>query len=243
MALLLTCVWVCGIVGIATLLRKPPPPRIYLPILSFPITLGVFLSAILPRYAGRNDSARGADSSPSPRNRKRFASAPVALRWVCITLAATGVVYSLGSQYERGRVNSRRSEAFYHELASIAQDPEKLYIVWGACMPFELLRPTDNLQWLSNLRLLLWGWPQQCPFYSDMKRQFRINDLPRELADRPDIVLVSDQACLRLLINYIGEHYGREARFEQVAPMASVAMFRASGTAHIANSGANTPPK
>jgi hypothetical protein len=243
MTLLLTCVWVCGIIGIATLLRKPPPARIYLPILSFPITLGVFLGAILPRSAGENQSANGANTSPPMRNRRRLWSAQFALRLACIALAAIGVVRSLGSQYDRGRLNARRSEVFYHELASIAGDPEKLYIVWGACMPFELLRPTDNLSWLSNLRMLQWGWPQQCPFHGDMKRKFGINDLPRELADRPDIVLVSDQACLRLLVNYIREHHGREARFEQIAPMASVAMFRASGTAHIATSGPHSTPK
>ncbi|HJS07767.1 MAG TPA: hypothetical protein VJ809_08900 [Pirellulales bacterium] len=243
MTLLFSCVWICGIIGIATLLRKPPPPRIYLPILSFPITLGVFLAAIMPRFASRNDSASGPDKSPSPRHRKHFASAQLAVRWACIGLAAFGVVQSLGSQYERGKVNSRRSEAFYQELASIARDPEKLYIVWGACVPFELLRPMDNLKWLSNVRMLLWGWPQQCPFYGDMKRQFGINDVARELADRPDIVLVSDQACLRLLIDYIREHHGREARFEQIAPMAGVAMFRASGAAHMATSGAHPTTK
>ncbi len=40
-ALLLTCVWICLVLSAATLLRKPPPPRIYLPILSFPAALAI----------------------------------------------------------------------------------------------------------------------------------------------------------------------------------------------------------
>jgi hypothetical protein len=225
--LLVSCLWVCAIVLVATLLRKPPPARIYLPILSFPLGLTVFLGAVWPiPWRGKNPADTLEPSPPRPKGTHR--SWPkTAVQTACVALAAIGVVVGLGTHYARGRDKSERSEAFYRELASIADDPEKLYIVWGASMPYELLRPGDNLQWLSNLRVLQWGWGQQCPFHNDMKLIFGIGDLARELADRPDVTLISDPILLPFLATYIREHHGREVAFERTGQFLTAVVTRA----------------
>jgi hypothetical protein len=131
-----------------------------------------------------------------------------------MALATIGLVSCLAAQYKRGRQNYAKSEVFYHELTKIAQDPRQLYVAWGTGMPLELMRPTDNMLWLSNLRMCVWGWTQQCPFHRDMKARFGASDLPRELAGRPDITLICHPTCLPLMKNYIREHHGREVAFE-----------------------------
>ncbi len=127
----------------------------------------------------------------------------------CITCAVFATVDSLAAQFDRGQRNSDRSSAFYSELATLAAQPDRLYVCWGASLPCELLSPWDNLSWLKDLRMVQLGWPQQCPFHTDMKRRFGIQDLAGELPDRPDITLICDPACLNLMSNYIRQRHGR----------------------------------
>jgi hypothetical protein len=225
--LLLSCLWVCAIVLVATLLRKPPPARIYLPILSFPLGLAVFLEAVWP--TSRRGKHPLPTEAPSPLRPRGTSSARVrlAVQSACIALAGFGVVEGVGRHYDRGQINAERSEVFYRELESIAGDPDKLYISWGASFPIELLRPTDNLQWLANLRNLSWGWSQQCPFHDDMKLVFGLSDVARELADRPDVMLICDPVCLPLLATYIREHHGREVAFERTGKFLTAVVARA----------------
>ncbi|HJS07766.1 MAG TPA: hypothetical protein VJ809_08895 [Pirellulales bacterium] len=222
--LLLSCAWVIAIVLVTTVMRKPPPPRIYLPVLSFPLGLAVLLGAMLPACASETQPTSPDPASPAPQRRKQF---PITLRFACMALATIGVISCLAGQYKRGRQNYARSEVFYHELAKIAQNPHQLYIAWGTGMPFELMRPTDNLQWLSNLRMVIWGWTQQCPFHRDMKSRFGASDLPRELTSRPDITLICHPTCLPLMKNYIREHHGREIDFESAGQLLTSVLARA----------------
>ena len=66
-ALLLTCLWVGGMLCVITVLRKPPPPRVYLPMLAFPAALALTLGAALRGSAARKRGPRvaveGIDSS------------------------------------------------------------------------------------------------------------------------------------------------------------------------------------
>jgi hypothetical protein len=239
--LLLTCVWVVAIVLVTTVMRKPPPPRIYLPVLSFPLGLAVLLGALLPALASAKDPTSDGPPSPTPRWRRRF---PIQVRFACIALATIGIASCLWAQHKRGRQNYAKSEVFYHELAKIAKDPNQLYIVWGVGMPFELMRPTDNMQWLSNLRMCIWGWTQQCQFHRDMKARFAASDLPRELPDRADITLVCHPACLPLMANYIREHHGREVVFEHTGRLLTSVLARAMPTSPpVLASQKNPPPQ
>jgi hypothetical protein len=225
--LLLSCLWVIAIILVATLLRKPPPSRVYLPALSFPLGLAVFLEAVWPASLRPKHSPPPKAPSllrptraPSPRVR-------IAVQSACIALAGFGVVNGVVRHYDRGRTKAEQSAVFYRELEAIAGDPDKLYITWGASFPIELLRPTDSLQWLVNLRNLSWGWSQQCPFHDDMKLVFGLSDVARELADRPDVMLICDPVCLPLLATYIREHHGREITFERTGKFLTAVVARA----------------
>jgi hypothetical protein len=242
--LLLTCAWVVAIVLVTTVMRKPPPPRIYLPVLSFPLGLAALLAAMLPGLTStqQQPSDDSPSTSPTPlRRRKQF---PITVRFACIALATIGVLSCLAAQYKRGRQNYAKSEVFYHELAKIAQDPHQLYIVWGTGMPFELMRPTDNMQWLSNLRMCIWGWTQQCQFHRDMKASFGASDLTRELMSRSDITLICHPTCLPLMKNYIREHHGREVAFVSTGQLLTSVLARAVPAAPaVIASQKNTPPQ
>jgi hypothetical protein len=239
--LLLTFGWVCGIVLVTTVMRKPPPPRIYLPVLSFPLGLAALLAAMLPALTSEKPPPYVDLTPPWSRRRKRF---PITVRFACMALATIGLVSCLAAQYKRGRQNYAKSEVFYHELAKIAQDPHQLYIAWGTGMPLELMRPTDNMLWLSNLRMCIWGWTQQCAFHRDMKARFGASDLPRELAGRPDITLICHPTCLPLMKNYIREHHGREVAFESTGRFLTSMLTRTvPASPAVIASQKNTPPQ
>ena len=224
---MITCVWIGAVLCAATLLRKPPPPRIYLPILSFPAGLALFLAGlrnISPRSSG---VARLTDSWVT-RARKVLTRGHFAVQASCIACACFAVIDSFGAQLDRSGNKTERSDAFYSQLEKLIAEPDKLYVSWVRSFPCDLLSPWDNLQWLDGLRMVQLGWPQQCPFHADMKRRFGIQDLAGELPDRPDITLICDPACLTLMSNYIRQHHGREVEFERTGQFVNAALARVS---------------
>jgi hypothetical protein len=189
--------------------------------------LAVFLEAVWPTSLRPKHSLPPKAPSPLRPTRAPSPRVRIAVQTACIALAGFGVVNGVVRHYDRGRTKAEQSEVFYRELEAIAGDPDKLYITWGASFPIELLRPTDSLQWLANLRNLSWGWSQQCPFHDDMKLVFGLSDVARELADRPDVMLICDPVCLPLLATYIREHHGREITFERTGKFLTAVVARA----------------
>jgi hypothetical protein len=241
--LVLTWFWVCGMLWVTTILRKPPPPRVYLPMLAFPSALALILGDTL-RGCGLRIKFRLPTILATRFDRhfraivrrldvwntriswlSKHAMARRATAVAIVALAAFGATSSLSRQIDRRARIRERSQTFHRELAMLASQPEKLFVGWGASVPFELLAPLDNLQGLSNLHMLQLGWTQQCAFHAEMKSRFGVTDLTRDLLSRPEIVLICEQACLRLMVDYIRQHHGIDPPFAQIAPFANVAMF------------------
>jgi hypothetical protein len=227
-ALLLTCLWVVGMLCAITFLRKPPPPRVYLPMLAFPAALALTLGPALRGSAARSAALwwRWKISIPQFAFQKKLSiTTRRVIPAACVVLAAFGAMSSLSRQLDRRARVYERSQKLHQELAALASQPDKLFVGWATSIPFEVLNPLDSLQSLSHLHMLQFGWTQQCAFHADMKARFGITDLPRDLLDRPDIVLICDQACLRLMVDYIRQHHGIDPPFAQIAPFANAAMF------------------
>jgi hypothetical protein len=233
-------------------LRKPPPPRVYLPALAFPSALALFCSTwhIRGPLAGATSKLISPKSNIWPKARahqgllsgepglERFVSA-AASRWswpriawsfvvsLSVLLGIYAAAFNLAEQYKRGRQQRRLSNRFYEEFARIQPTDDTLYVCWGASVPFELIRPTDNLQTFSGFRSLHLGWPQQCPFHEDMKERFDIPYLTRQLYERPNVVLIAHPACLPLYATYVREHFATEIRFETLGELTSAVLARA----------------
>jgi hypothetical protein len=144
-----------------------------------------------------------------------------------VLLGIYAATLNLSEQYQRGRQQRRLSNRFYEEFARIQPTQDTLYVCWGVSLPFELIRPTDNLQTFANFRSLHMGWPQQCPFHEDMKERFDVPYLTRQLYERPNIVFIAHPACLALYANYVREHYATEIRFETLGEVTSAVLARA----------------
>jgi hypothetical protein len=235
-----------------SVLRKPPPPRVYLPALAFPSALALFCSAwpIRGSLAGAARAAITSSSNVLPRSRvpegllsaepglegcisvpaRRWSPPRIAWSFVVslsVLLGIYAATLNLVEQYERGKQQRRLSNRFYDEFAGIQPTDDTLYVCWGASLPFELIRPTDNLQAFSSFRSLHMGWPQQCPFHDDMKERFDVPYLTRQLYERPNVVLIAHPACLSLYATYVREHYATEIRFETLSELTGAVLARA----------------
>ncbi len=226
-AVLLTVVFVVALITATIILRKPPPARVYLPVLAFPSALALFCSAWHARGSTSNANPHASTLTGSWQWNRVGWSFVVSLS---VMLGLYAGILNMLEQYDRGKQRRRQSNHFYEQLARLDPRPDNLYVCWGAAMPFEHIRPIDNLQWLAGFRALHMGWPQQCPFHDDMKERFDVPYLARQLYERSNVILIAHPACLKLYANYVREHFSTEISFELLGELSEAVLARASPT-------------
>jgi hypothetical protein len=207
---------VCGLIGYLILFSKTPPSRVYVPTLAFPLAVAaclahggkflpprrfrMWLRMVLSRAAGWQRTVR------LPLT-MYVAAAVVAMMWV-------GVAKGTYHQYRRGRERMKASNQLYDVLATVDASDEKLFVCWAATFPYEALRPFDNLQSISDLHLLVLGWPQKTPLHRRMKERFDLGDLAEAIYRRNDLYLIAHPYYLGLYEEYVREHYDAELQYE-----------------------------
>jgi hypothetical protein len=251
-AVLATIVFVVVLILATAILRKPPPTRVYFPALAFPSALALFCSvwpirgsstavarALTPPLStrflrtalreGYLSGEPGLESFP-PTAARLWNGSRIAWSFVVslsVLLGIYAATFNLSEQYQRGRQQRRLSNHFYNQFAEFQPQEDTLYICWGVSLPFELIRPTDNLLGFSSFRSLHMGWPQQCPFHEDMKERFGVPYLPRQIYERSNVVFIAHPACLPLYANYVREHFATEIRFETFGQISTAVLARA----------------
>ncbi|MEX2142874.1 MAG: hypothetical protein WD894_26695 [Pirellulales bacterium] len=206
----------CGLIGYLILFSKTPPSRVYVPTLAFPLAVAACLahsSTFLPperfRTWLRMIFSRSAGWRRSLRVPLTKYVAAVVLALMCV-----GVAKGTYHQYRRSRERIKTSNQLYELLATIDASDDKLFVCWAAAFPYEGLRPFDSLQSMSDLHLLVLGWPQKTPLHRRMKEHFAVGDLAEALYRRNDLYLIAHPYYLGLYEEYVREHFGAELRYE-----------------------------
>jgi hypothetical protein len=193
-------------------IKKVPPQRVFLPLMSFP------LAAALLSFAWRRDERPAAADS---RLRDRRASASIGALWqrqavshrVATVLLVVAIVMSGLRQLRQSSLVQHDRLALQGFLHDVRTGGRKLYVSWEAALPYELYSPFDALNSWSGVPLLSLAWPQRTPCHEAIKRQFGISNLARALYERGDIVLIATDEHRDLFAKFAQEHFGDEVSF------------------------------
>jgi hypothetical protein len=206
----------CGLIGYLILFSKTPPSRVYVPTLAFPLAVAACLahgSTFFPperfRTWLRMIFSRAAGWRRTVRLPLTKYVAAVVLALMCV-----GVAKGTYHQYRRSRERIKGANQLYDLLASINASDDKLFVCWAAAFPYEAMRPFDSFESMSDLHLLVLGWPQKTPLHQRMKDHFAVGDLAEALYRRNDLYLIAHPYYLGLYEEYVREHFGAELRYE-----------------------------
>jgi hypothetical protein len=201
---------------VLAIMTKPPPSRVYVPLLAFPLAVTLLASSGIAAGATVAQGASSPDKTFSPipetsrlvrmrgsRARRR------ATALVTTVLVIVAVCMGLARQYRRSVKAIAARSALAEYVRELSPKEDQLYVTWASSFPFEAISPFDNLKSFAPFRIMALSWPQTTPLARRMKRAFGIEDLPRALYERPDVRLIAEEPLLPLYATYVREHYGR----------------------------------
>ncbi|MBN1291786.1 MAG: hypothetical protein JXB48_08090 [Candidatus Latescibacteria bacterium] len=163
------------------------PDRVYFPMFSLFVTVSLFLS--------------DRDMSFKPR----FVNALRIVLFVIIVMTFPG---SLSEQYKNGKFIALKNKYLKQELAAINPNKNQLFYTWGAIFPHQYVLPFDNIEYLSNFKLIGLSSILHTPFTKRRMEEFGITDLYTGLYEKDNVFLIANSELLPHYIEYIREHYG-----------------------------------
>ena len=163
------------------------PDRVYFPMFTFFVTISLFLTD------------RDISIKPKPVNIARM------LLLLIIVLSFPG---EMSEQYENGKFVALKNRYLKQELAAIAPRKDQLYYTWGAVFPHQYILPFDNIEYLSNFKLIGLSSILHTPFTKHRMEEFGITDLYTGLYEKDNVFLIANPARLSNYIMYVKEHYG-----------------------------------
>lgn len=201
--------------------NKLLPPRIYFPLLSFPLgvallfpsrnarmILGKASASAVPNFVGLTGSLRGLFAWNAPSRGAR----------AVVVMLIVGLAVGSYRQVRRSvRVHRERHalQAFLDEQRPFGRN---LVVCWGPALPFEFLSPLDTLSSWSGLPLVNLVWTQRTPWQEATKARFGIANLPEAIYQRDDVVLVANRADIALYETFASEHFGADVQFVPSRP-------------------------
>jgi hypothetical protein len=206
----------CVLIAYLILFSKTPPSRVYVPTLAFPLAVTACLahgSSFLPPERFRT-WLRMVFTQPSGWRRALRIPLTKCLAAAVVLMMCLGVAKGTYGQYRRSRERIKISTQLYDLLAALDAAHDKLFVCWAATFPYEALRPLDSLQAMSDVHLLVLGWPQKTPLHQRMKDRFKIADLAEAIYSRNDLYLIAHPHYLGLYEEYVREHFGVELTYE-----------------------------
>jgi hypothetical protein len=207
------------LVVLLTCNTKLLPPRIYFPLLSFPLAVALLFPARIASTSGISETA-----VPNPLG--LLASLRDLAAWHAQSRGARAILVMLVVGLAVGSYRQvRRSVRVQHERHALQAFLEQqrpfgrnLVVCWGPALPFELLSPLDNLSSWSGLPLVNLVWTQRTPWQESTKARFGISSLPEAIYQRDDVVLVANRADLALYETFAKEHFGADVQFVPSGP-------------------------
>lgn len=102
---------------------------------------------------------------------------------------------------------------FKRSILKLKPAPHRLFVVWANKFPYDLILPFDNVEYLSDLRLLGIGVGVRTPFAAKIMDEFGIANLYTDLCNRENVFLISNRTRNLLYRTYMKEHYGLDVTF------------------------------
>jgi hypothetical protein len=187
-------------VMIATLVFVKLPERVYAPILGFSVLfLALYFS---PSKLGHFLAFSKGNKTRSPR-----------------LIAATFLipVVLCGIYYRYTDIDTSQRCAFLkEEIRRLDPKKDDLYVVWASGLPFETVRPFDNLHdYFDNFNLVWIAAYNRCPFVVNRLKAWGVHDLFDQF-DRKNVHLISTKATNARLMRTVLSACGKEPSFEDI---------------------------
>jgi hypothetical protein len=199
LALLVLVIWV----------KKVPPERVYFPLISFPLALGLLM------YPWRRSASAVVGQRSTTWSTWRFVPSRRQFTTGLIIFALVMGNFRMCRQSILARAGRAELQQF---LRTVRPEDRQLVVSWEAALPIELFSPLDNLDAWSHRPLLSLAWPQNTPCQEAIKRQFGITNVARALYERDDIVLVATPTHRELFQKFAKEHFGEDVEFTASRP-------------------------
>jgi len=211
-----TLVAVVSLLAVIAVCNKAPPSRVYFPALTFVVLPLLVAARQQPPWPHRRWPALAVRTFCTPRIWSRPGARALlrpSLVHAAVLLAIVGSGMAASRQHRVSNKTVRERRTVNQCLAALPAADRQLYVAWATDFPFEAISPLDNMQSLSQCRLLMVSWPQGTPIAAAMKRHFDIDNLAQSLATDPRIQLLGDATSQALLARFLAEHGGRQVRF------------------------------
>ena len=117
----------------------------------------------------------------------------------------------------RAEFGQRLSDRLREGLVDIAPSADRLYVVWGASLPFELIPPLSSMDELREMKIFFLASGTRSRYNAARLEEFGIDDIHRAIYTRDDVFVISNDALNRLFVAYVAEHYGEPIEFFPVA--------------------------
>lgn len=178
---------------------KPPPDRVYLPVVAGALWTSAFFARrdVLPPY------------------RPLFGRWPrTTLRQALVAIALVVGAVNLNGLWREGRWTRERAAELRAAIARLAPRPDQLYVIFAGEFPYEVILPFEDIEFMRPMKSL--GTLHNSGFNKRRMREFGITDVYTALYERSDVLLVSTDELNGWLAESVRRHRGVELVFKRV---------------------------
>ena len=211
-ALLGSAATALALVIVVTWSKKMPPERVYLPLLSFPLSVAI-VAPVWRRKTVGGVPRQPPDGIKGRSHAERLWQHRPLLTQVMVVLFVIGIGMGIHRQCRRSmKIRQARGELrdFLAELRPTGHD---LYVSWNCAFPLELISPLDSLRSWEQMPLLALAWPQRTPCQEATKRRFGISSVARALFEREDVVVIVAPNDRSSIGTFAKEHFDAHVEF------------------------------
>lgn len=179
---------------------KPPPERVYLPV----VAGGLWTCAFFAR----------SDVLPALPLFDWLHRPLTTLRQLLVAASLVAGAMNLAHAAHMGRVVATEAAELRASIARLGPRPDQLFVILGGWFPYKYLLPFDDIAFMRPMLIL--GTYHHSGFNKRRMREFGITDVYTALYERDDVRLVSTDELNRWLGESIARHHGVEVSFQPV---------------------------
>ena len=199
----INALWVLSLVFFLVSLGRAPE-RVFLPGFFFLVSLTTY-------YAVPPAPRTGAKVRPI----SGFAAKWGKVLLIFLLLLSPATVYRF---YDLNLQYQEREIYFKSFLNSLHPRPDQLYVVWAGHFPYETINALDDFEFFRNFHLFNLSCFERSPLSQDMLARFGIQNLFRDIVDRPYRFLICHPDHLNYFKKYLEEREGWKVREEEDFP-------------------------
>jgi hypothetical protein len=123
-------------------------------------------------------------------------------------IVVAGMLPSVVATWDRAEFGRRLSDRLREGLIDMAPSADRLYVVWGASLPFELIPPFSSMDELREMKIFFLASGTRSRHNAARLEEFGIEDIHLAIYTREDVFVISNDTYNRVFVAYVAEHYG-----------------------------------